>query len=117
MFTEQPQRHEMVLVSTHQSGAEEWLCPTCGRRFLMQWPPEYKKIILETGDENAIHSGGKGGVQMETPQTSLVQEEEYLPEPEIQDDEAYIPLEQETLRPWEEWMAKVDFEHLWDRQI
>src|SRR5215207_533686 len=58
------QRHEMVLETTHPSGAEEWYCPTCGRRFLLNWPPAYKKIVLNTGDELASHSGGKGGLQM-----------------------------------------------------
>lgn len=58
------ERHEMELERTHPSGAEEWYCPTCGRRFLMQWPPHYKKIVLEQGDENALHSGGKGGLSI-----------------------------------------------------
>ena len=58
------QQHEMYLEKTHASGAEEWHCPTCGRRFLMTWPPSYNKIILEAGDEYAIHNGGKGGLRM-----------------------------------------------------
>ncbi len=56
------QRHVMELAEKYDSGAEEWRCPTCGRRFLMQWPPHYKRIILEPGDEEAIHTGGRGGV-------------------------------------------------------
>jgi hypothetical protein len=58
------EHHQMQLEKTHPSGAEEWLCPTCGRRFLMQYPPKYKKIVMEAGDEHAAHSGGKGGLQM-----------------------------------------------------
>jgi hypothetical protein len=50
--------HEMFLIRIHTSGAEEWHCPTCGRRFLMHWPPAYKKIVLEAGDEYAAHIGG-----------------------------------------------------------
>lgn len=57
---QEPQRHEMQLVKTHASDVEEWYCPTCGRRFVLQWPPEYKQIILEAGDEDALHVGGKG---------------------------------------------------------
>ena len=57
-------QHQMQLEKTHASGAEEWSCPTCGRRFLMQYPPNYKRIVLEVGDEYAMHSGGKGGLQM-----------------------------------------------------
>ena len=58
------EQHQMHLVKTHSSGAEEWHCPTCGRRFLMTWPPSYKRIILEPGDELALHNGGKGGLQI-----------------------------------------------------
>jgi len=60
----EPQRHEMRLERTHTTSADEWFCPTCGRRFLMQWPPDYKKIMLEVGDEQAIHSGGKDGLHV-----------------------------------------------------
>ncbi len=31
--------HEMVLERTHVSGVEEWYCPSCGRRFLVQLIP------------------------------------------------------------------------------
>ena len=70
----QPQ-HQMQLEKTHASGAEEWHCPTCGRRFLMQWPPVYKRIIMEAGDEYAFHSGAKGGVRMGPLQVSPHAEE------------------------------------------
>jgi hypothetical protein len=53
----------MLLEKTHPAGPEEWLCPTCGRRIIMQWPPKYKKMVLVVGDENVIHSGAKGGVE------------------------------------------------------
>ena len=56
--------HEMVLEATHSSGAEEWYCPTCGRRFMLKWPPGYQKVILNAGDESVSHSGGKGGLSM-----------------------------------------------------
>ena len=62
-FSEQ-QQHGMVLEKSHPSGAEEWYCPACGRRFVMQWPPKYKRIVLNAGDEYAVHSGGKGGLKM-----------------------------------------------------
>jgi hypothetical protein len=63
-------QHEMQLVQTHSSGAEEWHCPTCGRRFLMKWPPSYSKIVIEAGDEHALHSGGKGGLRLGVPTVS-----------------------------------------------
>lgn len=59
-----PARHEMILTGSGESGAEEWACPTCGRRLLLRWPPHYEKLILEHGDEAAIHIGGKGGLRV-----------------------------------------------------
>jgi hypothetical protein len=77
------QQHEMELETAHPSGAEEWVCHTCGRRFLMQWPPEYKKIVLVPGDEYAIHNGSKGGLHIGSVQVA-------------QED----PALEEGLRPW-----------------
>ena len=63
----------------------------------MQWPPNYKKIILEAGDEHAIHSGGMGGLKMSAS----------FDTPEDQSsDEKY-------LAPWNEWLNSTDFESLW----
>jgi hypothetical protein len=99
----QQKSHVMLLVKTYPSGADEWYCPTCGRRFLMQWPPKYKKIILETGDENASHSCGKGGVSIQSP--------EVLQKPDNQTNTA------PDLTVWEEWLNKLDFDSWWDREI
>ena len=73
------QRHEMVLETTHPSGAEEWSCPTCGRRFLLSWPPNYQRIVLNVGDELASHSGGTGGLSMSRLQVGET-DESLLPE-------------------------------------
>ena len=62
------EHHRMELVYSHSSGVDEMYCPTCGRRILIQWPPDYKKTVLEAGDEDAIHSGGKGGLEISAPQ-------------------------------------------------
>ena len=75
---EQP-RHEMQFKTNYSSGADLWYCPTCGRQFLLSYPPEYKKIILDAGDESAIHSGGMGGLSMGQLQAGDVEESE-LPE-------------------------------------
>ena len=53
--------HQMILTSEHE-GTEEWYCPTCGRRLLIEWKP-WRKVTLELGDENALHSGGKSGLR------------------------------------------------------
>jgi hypothetical protein len=82
-------------------GLEDWLCPTCGRRFLLRWPPDYKKIILDAGDESKIHSGGGRPLPQPAPAPSV---------PEILD---ASPAEEERLRPWLDWMERVDFESLW----
>jgi hypothetical protein len=34
----------------------------------MQWPPDYQKIILESGDEYATHSASKGGLRIGPPE-------------------------------------------------
>ena len=54
--------HEILVVKKHDTGAEEWFCPTCGRRFIVQWAPEYQCIILNVGDEIAIHNIGRGAL-------------------------------------------------------
>jgi len=54
----------MILAGTAESGAEEWICPSCGRRMLLRWPPDYEKLVLEHGDDTAVHVGGKGGLRM-----------------------------------------------------
>jgi hypothetical protein len=51
----------MILNGSAESGAEEWVCPSCGRRMLLRWPPQYEKIVLEHGDDSVVHVGGKGG--------------------------------------------------------
>ena len=59
-----PEKHEMILTGSAESGAEEWACPSCGRRMLLRWPPDYEKLVLEHGDDTAVHVGGKGGLRM-----------------------------------------------------
>jgi hypothetical protein len=103
MFHEPQEQHEMVLQTIHPSGAEEWFCPTCGRRFLMQWPPAYNKVILVPGDEAAIHSGGRGNLNLDPLQATQ----------EIQQEKEEIKYDEVRLQPWVEWMEAVDFERFW----
>lgn len=64
----QPQHDMLLLERAHASGAEEWVCPTCGRHLIVQWSPKFKKVVLSAGNENAIHSGSKGGLGISTPE-------------------------------------------------
>jgi hypothetical protein len=97
--------HKMLLAAVHPSGVEEWYCPACGRRLLMQWPPAYKKMVLEYGDETAIHTGGNGGLNV-------------LTSAGIPEEEVSLSLEErEALSPWIEWMERVNFAAWWDRKI
>ncbi|MEN9934934.1 MAG: hypothetical protein RLZZ387_1513 [Chloroflexota bacterium] len=117
------QPHEMQLVRTHASGAEEWFCPTCGRRFLMHWPPSYKKIVLDVGDEYAAHVGGKGGMHMGAASIEPVGEQEEVDTfaataaPVVDEAEAVAPMPVEELgpipitdelRPWLKYLSSLD---------
>ena len=95
--------HEMELATTHPTGAEEWYCPTCGRRFLMHWPPQYEKIILEVGDEYALHAGGKGGLQMEAPQMNPQSSH---------DQEVEVPLSEDLRAALEDALRDIDLDNL-----
>ncbi len=101
MLENNQQRHEMLLEKSHPSGAEEWYCPSCGRRFVMQWPPKYKRIVLNDGDLNAVHSGSKGGLSIGA--TRIQQGEDSAPSNE--DD---LPLEQ-----WKSWLDSIETSKWW----
>ncbi len=53
-------QHTMELVRELADGSEEWVCHTCGRHMIVQWPPFYQRVLLEAGDESASHSGALG---------------------------------------------------------
>jgi hypothetical protein len=59
-----PESHEMILQGHVDSGAEEWFCPSCGRRMLMRWTPEFDTLLLEHGHDTAVHFGAKGGLRL-----------------------------------------------------
>jgi len=104
MQIENPEQsvHTLVLVQTRESGEDEWYCPECGRRVLIHWPPDYKKTVLEAGDEYAIHNGGKGGLQMGSLQISQNQEQS-----------STVWMEADRLAQWETWLVQMDFESWW----
>jgi hypothetical protein len=65
-----PPQHEMVHRGTDPSGAEEWLCPECGRHFIVRWRPSYNRLTLHPGDEDAAHVGRKGDAAIRDLQVS-----------------------------------------------
>ncbi len=98
-------QHQMVVVQEHQDGSQEWLCPVCGRRFIMQWPPNYKRTILEPGDEDAIHTGGTSGMgmgSMEIDRNTLVEPESAA--------ETFDPnsMDDPYLAPFQRFMQDID---------
>lgn len=103
------QHHEMILDLTRASGAEEWLCPTCGRRMAVTWYP-WKKIILEPGDIYAGHSASKGGLRITPPQITMSDDESPQSAPESPDDDPY-------LAPWQRWLDQADTDDLWNRDL
>lgn len=126
---DQQEHHQMLLETTHSSGAEEWYCPTCGRRFLLRWPPSYEKVVIEPGDELATHSGSKGdmlkmhAVDIVDPTEQLDNDDlltiqrarpseaaEELPpvvRPAADEEPGDIPITDE-LRPWLKWLGGAD---------
>jgi hypothetical protein len=103
--TRPQEQHQMRLEKTYPSGAEEWLCPSCGRRFLMQWPPVYKRIIMEAGDECAPHSGAKGGIRMGPIQVNSNHDEEETTVPDELRDAIEDALKNVDFDDWENHQA------------
>jgi hypothetical protein len=101
------EHHSMVLETAHPTGADEWYCPICGRRFLLQIHPKFKKIVLEPGDEYAFHSASNGDLDISF--TSL-----NVDSTAVNEEGDHEPIDDESLLPWMEWMDKVDFDQLWN---
>lgn len=98
------QRHEMILETTHASGAEEWFCPTCGRRMAITWHP-WKKIVLDQGDMYAAHSASKGGLRIGP--ITVTQGDSGNPA-----SSAEPSAEDPYLAPWMQWLENVDLDDL-----
>jgi len=103
------EHHQMVLEKVYPSGEETWHCPTCGRRFRVNWEPKFKRTVLESGDEYATHSGNKGGLQMGTMQAMPIDRSS-------SEEEAIISIDDSKLAPWVGWLNRIDFENLWNNK-
>jgi len=68
--------HEMSLKHIYPTGAELWECNECSRMFVLTWPPNYRKIVLDRGEFDIEHTGVKGGMQIKPP--DVIQQDRYL---------------------------------------
>ncbi len=93
--------HEMILEKIQISGVEEWYCPTCGRRFLVQWPPAYRMIVLASGDNDIRYNVSKSNSRIGSCPVT---------QPEATD-----LTDEFRLLPWIKWMEKVDFDSKWGK--
>lgn len=100
------QQHAIQLEITYPSGAELWSCPDCGRRFVAQWEPKFRRVILEQGNETIIHTSQGLGIQT---QISLQSSEEILPE--------IVPNEIELNDIWKQFLDKLDFDSEGDNNL
>jgi hypothetical protein len=92
--------HEMVFEQAVGQDTDELFCPVCGRRILVQWSPDFKKIVLEAGDEYAIHTASKGSPNM-------------MPGDFYAQEEAVTAEDAERLAEWEVLLESINFESLW----
>ena len=58
------QSHEMMFERIVARDVDELYCPLCGRRIQVQWPPDFRKTVLDVGDENVIHTTLKRGYRI-----------------------------------------------------
>lgn len=93
--------HEMSLEKVQISGVEEWYCPSCGRRFLVQRPPAYKMIVLEAGEKDIRHNVSRSNFRIGS-----------LPPAQL---EATELSDEFRLIPFLKWMEKVDFDGMWGK--
>jgi hypothetical protein len=88
----------MHLAAIHASGAEEWRCGVCGRRLLIQWPPEYALAVLAAGQAKVLHVFVRGGLYVQPDQLTEMR--------------ANALADAWRLRAWDHWLADIDFSGL-----
>ncbi|MGQ0603185.1 MAG: hypothetical protein ACT4QE_15995 [Anaerolineales bacterium] len=88
--------HEMQLERTYPSGVEEWWCPMCGRRFVAQWAPDTRRLVLEPGEAYIPHRGG--GLSL----SAAIEPGTGEHTPPLTDAEANSP--------WAEWLNDLDLD-------
>ena len=56
-----PPIHTMARWSESE-GTQEWRCAHCDRVVLIEWEPQFQRIVLKPGDTTISHRGGLGGL-------------------------------------------------------
>lgn len=54
--------HQLTLSDRSATGEEVWSCPSCERRLLVTWQPDFRRTVLARGDDNVRHSAAKGPI-------------------------------------------------------
>ncbi len=85
--------HQMTLVRSWPSDADEWYCRVCGYHFVMTMNPYSKTVLAEAPDVGITHTGSKGGLQIGS--VTVGQDDQRPP------------------GPWDEWMEEHD--NLWNK--
>lgn len=104
------QKHEMIFAGALPSGAEDWICPTCGRRMLISWEPKFKRTVLVSGNSDASHGGFKKNMQIEdfaVASSASASSHEYY-------EDVDLNIDENTLTPWKSWLDKKGFDDLWN---
>lgn len=70
--------HQMNLIDTFSDESELWACPECGRKFVLDWNSNKPIDVIERGDGEATHVGGKSGIIMDATIAKQSQDGEYL---------------------------------------
>jgi hypothetical protein len=93
--------HEMQIQQILPDGSQEWTCPTCGRHFILHFPPNFELEVLADGDQGVSHTGGTGGLQMGS--TEITQTHQDAESPASgNDDDSYMD-------PWASWLKGKNF--------
>lgn len=98
------ERHEMKLETMHPTGAQEWVCPTCGHRLAIRLQPRFEITVLLQGDDFVEHVG-KGDWRIPRDGSEVIPIENY----NIEDDE----ISEDSLRLWVDLLREIDFSG-WD---
>ena len=97
MEEHQPHSHNMVMVRMYDTGAEEWYCPICERKFVVKWSPNFKRIVLVEGDAQTTHTASKGGLRMSAPGIIIPVDEQKK-------------IEEEHLDVWLDHLNEINFD-------